>query len=129
MILVDTSVWITHLRGRQSATTARLQVAVAREPVLIGDLILLEVLQGARDDLHAARIERHMRRFTIVSLLGDALAVRAAQNYRILRNLGIIVRKAADIIIATYCIEHGHTLLHDDHDFAPMEEHLGLKTV
>jgi predicted nucleic acid-binding protein len=129
VILVDSSIWIAHLRGRDSPVTAKLREAVAREPILIGDLILLEILQGARDEVHAARIERDLRRFAIVSLLDDALAVRAAHNYSKLRNLGVTIRKTADIIIGTYCIERGHALLHDDHDFAPMEMHLGLKTV
>jgi predicted nucleic acid-binding protein len=129
VILVDSSVWIAHLRGRQTAATAKLGAAVAREPILIGDLILLELLQGAPDELHAARIERDLRRFAIVPLLDDALAPRAARNYRKLRNLGITIRKTADIIIGTWCIEHGHALLHDDHDFAPMELHLGLQVI
>ena len=77
MILVDSSAWITHLRGRQTDATAKLGAAVAREPVLIGALILLEIVQGARDELHAAWIERDLRRFAIVSLLDDALAPRA----------------------------------------------------
>ena len=58
MILVDSSVWIAHLRGQRTAATIKLEEAVAREPLLIGDLILLEILQGARDDAHATRIER-----------------------------------------------------------------------
>ena len=67
-----------------------------------------------------------MRRFTVVPLLDGDLAPRAARNYRKLRALGVTVRKTADIIIGTFCIEHRHVLLHDDRDFAPMEEHLGL---
>jgi len=39
----------------------------------------------------------------------------------------VTIRKTADLIIATYCIERGHTLLHDDRDFDPIEEHLGLR--
>jgi predicted nucleic acid-binding protein len=127
VILVDSSVWISHLNDRDTDAVRRLRAAAAREPLLIGDLILLEILQGARDDLHAARIERGLRRYTIVSLLDDALAVRAAQNYRKLRAIGITIRKTADIIIGTFCIEGRHALLHDDRDFAPMERHLGLK--
>jgi predicted nucleic acid-binding protein len=50
-------VWIAHLRGDQTPATAKLEAAARREPVLIGDLILLEVLQGARDEAHAASIE------------------------------------------------------------------------
>ena len=127
MILVDSSVWIAHLNDRDTDAVRRLRAAAAREPLLIGDLILLEILQGARDDLHAARIECGLRRYAIVSLLDDALAVRAAQNYRKLRAIGITICKTADIIIGTFCIEGHHALLHDDRDFAPMERHLGLK--
>lgn len=129
MILVDSSVWIAHLRGRNTIATAKLRAAVAREPLLVGDLILLEILQGARDGLHAARIERDLRRYAVVPLLDGVLATRAARNYRKLRDLGITVRKTADIVIGTFCIERGHTLLHDDRDFAPMEKHLGLKVL
>ena len=126
MILVDSSVWVAHLRGLKTGATAKLETLSLREPLLVGDLILLEVLQGARDDRHAARIEFDLRRFQLVSLLNPDLACRAARNYRELRRHGIIVRKMADIIIGTFCIEHRHALLHDDRDFAPMEEHLGL---
>ena len=126
MILVDSSVWIAQLRGLQTAATARLAAAAGQEPLLVGDLILLEVLQGARDEFHAARIERGLRRYTVVPLLDAELAPQAARNYRKLRDLGVTVRKTADIIIGTFCIEHHHTLLHDDRDFAPMEKHLGL---
>lgn len=129
MILVDSSVWIAHLRGQATAATAKLEAAAVREPLLVGDLILLEILQGARDEVHAARIERALRQYAVVSLLDDELAPRAAHNYRQLRNLGITIRKTADIIIGTYCIERGHALLHDDRDFAPLGEHLGLKVV
>ncbi|WP_421996558.1 type II toxin-antitoxin system VapC family toxin [Reyranella sp.] len=129
MILVDSSIWIAHLRGKATAGTRTLEAAAAREPLLVGDLILLEVLQGARDDGQAARIERALREYAVVPLLDDRLAVQAARNYRRLRDLGMTVRKTADLIIGTFCIEHGHALLHDDRDFEPMETHLGLRTV
>jgi predicted nucleic acid-binding protein len=129
VILVDSSVWISHLRGERTPQVAKLESAVVREPLLVGDLILLEVLQGARDDDHAARIERGLRRYAIVPLLGAEIAPRVAKNYRKLREAGVTVRKTADLIIGTYCIEHGHSLLHDDRDFDPMEEYLGLKVV
>ncbi|MGA7674329.1 MAG: PIN domain nuclease [Rhizomicrobium sp.] len=129
MILVDSSVWIAHLRGQTSPATLKLEAAAAREPLLIGDLILLEVLQGARNEVQAARIERALRQYAVVPLLGADMASRAARNYRRLRELGITVRKTADIIIGTFCIEHRHALLHDDRDFAPMQKHLGLRVL
>jgi predicted nucleic acid-binding protein len=129
VILVDSSVWIAHLRGRRTLATRKLEEVAAGEPLLVGDLILLEILQGALDDAHATLIERGLRQFAIVPLLDADLAPRAARNYRKLRELGITIMKTADIIIGTFCIEHRHALLHDDRDFAPMEEHLGLKVV
>lgn len=95
----------------------------------MGDIVLMEVLRGARDEPHAARLGRELRNFEIVPMLGAALAVQVARNYRALRAAGFSVRKMPDLIIATYCIEHGHTLLHDDRDFEPMRVHLGLRVV
>jgi hypothetical protein len=129
VILVDSPVWIAHLRGQRTSATAKLAAAASRVPLLIGDLIMLEVLQAARDEAHAARIERGLRRYAPVTMLDPDLAPVAARNYRRLRRLGITVRKTADIIIATFCIEHRHALLHDDRDFVPMEQHLGLMVV
>jgi len=129
VILVDSSVWIAHLKGRTTPATEKLRAAAANEPLLVGDLIMLEVLQGARNEAHAARIERALREYAIVPLLDVGLAARAARNYRRLRELGVTVRKTADIIIGTFCIEHRHTLLHDDRDFAPMQDHLGLQVL
>ena len=60
-------------------------------------------------------------------MLGDGMAVQAARNYRRLRERGITVRKTVDMIIGTLCIEGGYCLLHDDRDFDPMPQHLGLQ--
>jgi predicted nucleic acid-binding protein len=129
VILVDSSVWIAQLRGHTTSATMKLEAAAAREPLLVGDLILLEILQGARNEAHAARIERALRQYTIVPLLDDHLASKASRNYRKLRDRGITIRKTDDLIIGTFCIEHRHALLHDDRDFTPMEEHLGLRVI
>jgi len=126
LILVDSSVWIAHLRGHRTSSTAKLEAEARRQPLLIGDLIVLEVLQGARNEEDAARIERALRRYSVVPLLSAELASRAARNYRTLRGRGITIRKTADIIIGTFCIENHHVLLHDDKDFVPMQQHLGL---
>ncbi len=127
MIVVDSSVWIANLRGLNTLAVRKLRAAVDNESdLLIGDLILLEVLQGARDEAHADRIERNLRRYPVASMLDGSLAVQAARNYRELRARGITVCKTIDMIIGTFCIAGGHVLLHDDRDFGPMADHLGL---
>ena len=126
MIAVDSSVWIAHFRDNLSRQVQALRSLFGQEPLLVGDIVLLEVLRGARDETHASRLAHNMRTFAVVSMLGDKLAVQVARNYRTLRAGGITIRKTPDLIIGTYCIEHGHSLLHDDRDFEPMHQHLGL---
>ena len=128
MIVVDSSVWIDNLRDADNVAVRKLQaLGPDGTEILIGDVILLEVLQGARNAHHAARIERNMRRFPIAPMLDADLAVRAAENYRSLRSRGITIRKTADLIIGTFCMARDHLLLHNDRDFEPMAAHLGLQ--
>ena len=128
MIVVDSSVWIDNLRNVDNAAVRKLRAfGPGGTEILVGDIVLLEVLQGSRDAPHAARIERNMRRFPIAPMLDADLAVRAAQNYRSLRSRGITIRKMADLIIGTFCMARGHFLLHNDRDFDPMAAHLGLR--
>ena len=128
MILVDSSVWIDLLNNVVTEPVRRLRALLPTTPLLIGDLILCEVLQGFRNEAQARLVERSLSRFEAVSLIDPELAVKAAANYRVLRRRGITVRKTIAVIIATYCIERGHSLLHSDRDFAPMERLLGLQT-
>jgi hypothetical protein len=126
MILVDSSVWIDNLRQVASPSVVKLREIPPAE-VLVGDIILFEILRGARDDRHAANLEAKLRLFQVVTMLTPNLAPVAALHDRKLRALGITIRKSQDIIIGSYCIEAGHSLLHSDRDFAPMVEHLGLR--
>lgn len=96
--------------------------------IVIPDLVLLEVLRGARDQVLAMRIERNLSRFSLVELGGKSLAIVAARYYRDLRRLGVTIRSSIELLIGAYCIEHGASLLHHDRgDFAPMQQHLGLR--
>jgi predicted nucleic acid-binding protein len=128
VILVDSSVWIDHLRGSITGSVIKLRQLFRTGPLLVGDLIMCEVLQGLRAN-EAVRVERTMRGFQMVSLCEPELAVNAAANYRFLRSQGITIRNTIDIIIGTFCIERGHHLLHSDRDFEPMVRLLGLRTI
>jgi predicted nucleic acid-binding protein len=129
VILVDTSVWIDHLRDAVTAPVSYLRSLISTQELLVGDLILGEVLQGLRTDAEARRVEAALREFEVVSLIDAELPAKAAANYRFLRRRGITIRKTIDRIIGTFCIGRGHTLLHSDRDFAPMESRLGLQTL
>jgi len=129
MIVVDTSVWIDWFQNKFTPQDRTLNDIGDLSDVIIGDIILLEILQGERNDKRAAAIHDRLKRFGFVSMLTPELAVKSAANYRKLRSVGETVRKTADLIIGTYCIAHGHKLLHNDRDFQPMADHLGLQFV
>ena len=126
MIAVDSSVWIDFLSGRNLAHVRRLRALFGVEEIVVGDLMLCEVLQGVSGERHAREVESILRRFAIVTMAGDGIAVAAARNFRYLRGVGITVRKTIDLLIGTWCIENRTPLLHNDSDFRPIARHLGL---
>lgn len=127
MILVDYSVWIDYFRAADTPQVALLDSLLGRTPLAVGDLIAAEVLQGVRSEREYKRVKRILDAFEHVDLVGYALAVKASENFRALRALGITTRKTIDTLIATRCIEDDLTLLHSDKDFLPFSVHLGLK--
>ena len=126
MIVVDSSVWIDFLNGRNAAHVRRLRALLGADEIIVGDLMLCEVLQGLDGERAAREVEALLRRFEIVSMAGDAIAIAAARNFRSLRRRGITVRKTVDLLIGTWCIENRTALLHNDGDFHPMARYLGL---
>lgn len=128
MIVVDSSVWISHFANFLHPEVEKLRTIKKPTAILLSDLILVEVLRGARSEQHAAYMASELALFDRASMSDSNLAWRAAANYRHLRALGITLRNTIDLLVGTYCIEHGHRLLHRDRDFEPMERYLGLRT-
>jgi predicted nucleic acid-binding protein len=127
VIVVDSTVWIDFLNGRDAPHVKRLEALLGASEIVVGDLMLCEVLQGLRSEREAAEVEALLRTFDVVAMGGDTIAVIAARNYRTLRLRAVTVRKTIDLLIGTWCIENGLPLLHNDRDFAPMVQHLGLR--
>jgi len=129
MVIVDTTVWVDYLKGASTPEVEWLDRETSRQRLGLLDLMACEVLQGLSTDEEAVRVLRHMRRFEIFQTGGIDLAVAAARNYRHLRSRGRTVRKTIDCLIATFCIEQNHALLHNDRDFDAFEELLDLQVV
>ena len=128
MILVDSSVWIDFFNGTENSETDKLNEILGLEEVVIGDLILVEVLQGFRSDTDYKAAKNVLTSLTMHDLLGKHMAIKSANNFRKLRKKGITIRKTADVIIATYCIENKTPLLFTDKDFIPFVKNLRLKS-
>lgn len=127
MTIVDTSVWIDYFNGIKSRETDLLDTLLGSEPIGVGDLIYMEVLQGFKSDTHFQRGKQLLDMLVFFEFGGKEIALKSARNYRFLRKKGITVRKTIDAIIATFCIEQDFQLLHCDKDFAPFATYLGLK--
>lgn len=129
MILADSSIWIDYFKGLNTKNTKILDDYFAEEMIIVGDLVLMEVLQGFRDDKDYLAAKSLLEALEIRELGGHANAIAAAENYRQLRKKGVTVRKTIDVLIASYCISNGLWLLHSDRGFEPFEKHLGLRVV
>ena len=129
MVVVDASVWIDHLRGRATPHTIWIGRELSRQRIGLVDITLGEVLSGCPDDARFEDARAWLAGFEIFPSGGVGLALRAAHNYRVLRTRGRTPRDTIDGWIATFCLLHGHALLHNDRDFDHYEEVLGLRVI
>ena len=127
MVIADTSVWVDFLRGSEAPHCDRMASLLDDQSIALCDRVLQEVLQGVRGEREFRTVSARLLALPCFNLGGHALALAAARNYRRMRRLGVTPRSATDVLIATFCIEEGHELLHHDRDFNFMARHLGLK--
>jgi predicted nucleic acid-binding protein len=126
MIVADTSVWIDYVNGIIAPHTNLLDYELQHNRIVTGDLILVEFLQGFKTKKDYRRAKEIMDSLEYFDFVGRDNAIKAAQNFRILREKGVTIKKTIDVLIATFCIENGFELIHNDRDFDPMERCLGL---
>ena len=126
MIIADTSVWIDYFNGDENKYTDLLDQKLEKDLVVIGDLILLEILQGFKNDREYKIAKKTLLLLEQCEFLGKDNALIAADNFRKLRKKGITIRKTNDVIIASYCISNRIPLLFSDKDFQPFVQHLRL---
>lgn len=129
MIVVDTSVWIDYFNGIDSRQTALLDQLLGERPLVLGDLILAELMQGFGTEAEAREVLELLGPLEFVEMVGREVALESARNFRRLRRRGATVRKTMDMLIGTYCLMNDLELLHADRDFTAMEQHLGLRVL
>jgi len=129
VVVVDSSVWIDFFSGRDSPERGVLRTLLsqAEARIVLPDLVLFEVLRGFRSERDLRQARQLFAGLSVEPTVGEALAQEAADQYRRLRSLGFSVRSPVDALIASFCIDRGHVLLHRDRDFLPYAEHCGLR--
>ncbi len=116
-MLVDTSVWIQWLRGRETPQTLMLDSLLDEADAWFAPVILQELLQGARNEANARRLRAE---FADQPMLMPSVQTHLAAGdlYARCRWHGVTIRSPHDCLIATLAIEHQTMLLQDDRDFA-----------
>jgi predicted nucleic acid-binding protein len=126
--LVDTSAWVEYLRGTGSgAHRAVRRLLEGDEPAYTSDVVVMEVLAGARDDEHRDRLRRLLGRCEHVPVDGLSDYEAAADVYRACRASGETVRALTDCLIAVVAMRASLTVLHADRDFDVLASHAGLR--
>jgi predicted nucleic acid-binding protein len=130
MILVDSSVWIDFFRDGQSTQSQALARCLGDSSVEVGmaDLVLFEVMRGFRDGALMREAQILMSALPQVEIGGTTPVLKAAERYCQLRSRGRTVRSPIDVLLASYCMTHGHALLHRDADFESLNTLGGLDT-
>ena len=125
MILVDTSAWIEFLRGTGSPACFRVEDVLQFE-IAVCDPIRMEILAGARDEMHLQDLRRLLAR-AIVLPTGPADYDAASALFRLCRSRGETVRRLIDCLIAAVAIRADAPLLHLDRDFEVLARHSALR--
>lgn len=125
-VLIDSSAWIEFLRDSGSPACDAVAEALSGD-VLTCDVIRMEILAGARDELHLRRLRGLLARAANIAVLQSDYD-QAAALYRTCRASGVTVRKLADCLIAAVAIRTNSVLLHADRDFSAIERCAPLST-
>lgn len=126
MTLVDTSAWVEFLRATGSDADEQVGRLLEQGEPATTDVVLMEVLAGARDADHRDRLRGLLGRCQFVATEGPRDYEDAAEIYRACRRSGAGVRGLVDCLIASVAIRAGLPILHTDADFDAIARHTGL---
>ena len=128
MVLIDTSAWVEYINEGDPTICQKVDAALSNEIVVIGDLIYCEVLQGLYNAKQRGEVRDLFLALPQFEMVGFENAERASENYRLLREKGVTIRKTIDVLIGTFCAENDIALIHHDRDFENMKAVVKLKT-
>lgn len=118
MILVDTSAWIEFLRATQSPVHFALRQLIADDaPIATTDVVVMELLSGARSETRAQELRRLLLSFIHLPVRGLVDFEASAEVYRDCRRRGFTPRTLSDCLIAAVAIRAECSLLHHDRDY------------
>lgn len=128
MTLVDTSAWVAFLRKTERPARWAVRRLLDEDVALqTTDVVVMELLAGARDEHHEWQLRRLLGRCEHLPLEGLASFEAAAALYRRCRRAGETVRALTDCLVAVVALQADVAILHDDRDFAVLARHTELR--
>ena len=120
--------WVEYLRATGSRAHRRLRSALeAGDDLACTDVIVMEILAGARDDADRDWLRRLLYGLEFLAVDGPADYEQAAELYRLCRSHGETPRKLSDCLIAAVAIRNEAALLCEDADFETIARHTPLR--
>jgi predicted nucleic acid-binding protein len=129
-VIVDTSVWIELFTASESTADLWLTERVRADlPIVVPEVVLMELLIGTTDESRAALRRQRLQRFVIEPLAPVRDAEDAAAIHRECRRHGHTVRSMIDCLVAAMALRLEVPVAHRDRDFEDIAAHCGLQTV
>lgn len=129
MILADTSAWVEFFRRTGSRAHRALRDAIDRERVATTEVVIMEVLMGARDDEDDRELESILAGVPLLAVSGLDSWELAARIHRSCRLGGHTISSQLDCLIAAVAIREEVPVLHADRDFDVIAQHSPLRVV
>jgi predicted nucleic acid-binding protein len=128
VIVPDSSAWIEGLRATGSPVDLTLRRFIGDGAELAtSEIVLMEVLAGARSDRHRDELRERLMRYPVLTLRPLDGYEAAAELYRMCQRGGETIRKMTDCLVAVPVIEAGASVLHNDSDFDALARHTALR--
>ena len=118
-VLVDTSVWIDHLRGRQSAAAAELAGWLNDDPdcILVNEVVITELPRGVSSEADGKQLQAALDKLLQADPMRRSDWLLSARIYRTCRDAGLTIRSPMDCLIAAHAIRLNVPVLAIDRDF------------
>ena len=126
-VLIDSSVWVEALNPRGLAVCKEAaRTVLADGTAAVCEVVLTEVLRGARDETDAEWLHEQLRAPTNLHMRGSGPV--AARLSRMLRAQGKMFA-VSDLLICGTAVIHGAALMHRDKHLGQIAEIAGIEQI
>ena len=125
--LIDTTVWVDYLRGRDDSVRDRVASMVNEDRAFTAEIIILEILRGAKSEKEYRMLQEDFLALPRLSMDSETWEI-AWRNSFLFRKRGLNI-PIVDTLVSSLAIRHGCTLVHADRHFSQLPQYVQIKTL